>query len=58
MILNTKKKMIIETPPVINVTRRLYTAGATYADAIGIHKLLKPLQIKEMSTHAIKYHIA
>lgn len=58
IILNTKKKITIDTPPVINVTSRLYTAGGTYADAIGIHRLLNPLQIKEITIHAIKYHIA
>ena len=25
----TKKKIVIDTPPVMNVTSRLYTAGAT-----------------------------
>ena len=43
---------------VIKVTSRLYTANGTYACAIGIHKLLKPLQISEIATQAMKYHIA
>ena len=38
--------------------KKVVIAGATYAAAIGIQRLLNPLQISEITTHAMKYHIA
>ena len=55
IILNTKKKITIDTPPVIKVTSKLYTAGGTYIAATGIQRLLNPLQINEIIIQAIKY---
>ena len=40
----------METPPVISVTNILYTADAT-----SIHRLFSPLQIREITVHAMKY---
>ena len=58
IILNTKKNITIDTPPVITATITLYTAGVTYTAATGIHRLLNPLHTRDITTHAIRYQKA
>ena len=46
----------MDTPPVMNVTSRLYTAGSNRVCANGSHRPLMALQNNEISTYAMKYH--